>query len=93
LNGRLQERVFVYSGFSGNAPYVWEAIKRVTLALEGQLNNAFAVDVLPAAVVFAEGNTLGAFMLIARLSKRTMRQEGPMIYSERWQILCFGASF
>jgi SIR2-like domain len=61
LNGRLQERAFVYSGFSGNAEYVRDCISEVREALEGELNDAFAVDLDSAEIVFRNGNGLGEF--------------------------------
>jgi SIR2-like domain len=76
LNGRLQERIFVYSGFSGNAPYVWESIGQVRVALEGQLNSTFAVDLAPADTVFASGNTLGAFYVHCQVEQANYAEGG-----------------
>jgi hypothetical protein len=61
LTGRLPERVFVYVGFSGNAEYVRNCIRNISIQLNGNVNEAFGVDVRPAAEVFAAGDTLGQF--------------------------------
>jgi len=46
------------------------------------MNNAFAVDVLPAAVVFAEGNTHSGILCSLQVSKRTMRQRVDDLFRE-----------
>jgi hypothetical protein len=61
LTGRLPERVFVYVGFSGNAEYVRQSIRTISIQLDGNVNQAFAVDIVPANEVFTNGNALGTF--------------------------------
>ena len=61
LQGRLPERIFVYVGFSGNADYVRNSIRTISSQLNGNINEAFGIDVRPTAEVFSEGNSLGQF--------------------------------
>ncbi len=61
LTGRLPERVFVYVGFSGNAEYVRNCIRNISAQLNGNLNEAFAIDIQAAVDVFTAGNSLGQF--------------------------------
>jgi hypothetical protein len=76
LNGRLQQRILVYSGFSGNAPYVWTSIREVRDAIEGPLIEAFAVDRDPANIVFEADNELGAFYGHCQVSQERYDSEG-----------------
>jgi hypothetical protein len=69
LNGRIAERVFVYVGFSGNAPYLWRCITNTVANLEGYVNEAFGVDVVPAEQVFIGDNRLGAFYQLAHITE------------------------
>ncbi len=61
LRGRLQERIFIYSGFSGNVDYVRDAVAQIYGDLEGHVPGAYAVDIVSSGTVFAAGNSLGEF--------------------------------
>jgi hypothetical protein len=76
LNGRMQERVFVYVGFSGNAEYVRAAITTTANNLQGELNVAYAVDRVPRNEVFDNDNSLRQFYGHCRITADCYSDEG-----------------
>lgn len=76
LNGRLQERVFVYIGFSGDAPYVQRSIEQTLNDLQGMQNEAYAIDRESAETVFDSQNDLGRFYSLCGVTQENYSGEG-----------------
>jgi hypothetical protein len=76
LTGRLQERVFVYVGFSGNAPYVRSSISAVVRALEGYAGEAYAVDIQKSSLVFGGASDLGTFLNLSNVPPAKYSEQG-----------------
>jgi len=67
LNNRVQERIFLYVGFSGNASYVTDCVSTTTRTLEGNVHDAFAVDIVPANEIFESAHPLRHFFELTRV--------------------------
>jgi hypothetical protein len=76
LNGRLPERVFVYVGFSGNAEYVRGCVTSTTATLNGNMNEAYAVDIISAEDAYAPGNSLREFYTMSRVPELNYSSAG-----------------
>jgi SIR2-like domain len=76
LKGRLPERVFIYVGFSGNADYVRNCIRTISAQLDGNINEAFGIDVRATAEVFGAGNSLGQFYQESGVQETKYNQNG-----------------
>jgi hypothetical protein len=76
LQCRQLERVFVYIGFSGNAPYVRDSITAISGLLGDQRIDAFGVDRRPADEVFENGNGLGDFYRISHVPRENYSDLG-----------------
>lgn len=89
LNGRLQERVFVYVGFSGDAPYVRQCIEQTVENLRGRLNDAYAVDKLPTEAVFDGRSELGNFYTTCHVPPQNYSAAGSDPFLCRFADLVF----
>lgn len=76
LRGRLQERIFVYSGFSGNAPYVRASVADVMRALNQNMARAFAVDVRTPESVYDHDNDFGHFLRDSNVARDDYSPDG-----------------
>lgn len=76
LTGRLQEKVFVYVGFSGNAPYVQSSISAVVDALGGHAGESYAVDVQESDAVFGGASDLGGFLRLSNVPREKYSEHG-----------------
>ena len=69
LNGRVGERVFLYIGFSGSAAYVRASVRNAVMNLEGNINDAFGIDIRPVQEVFDDGDSLGEFYRLSNVNR------------------------
>ena len=76
LRGRLQERVFVYSGFSGNAPYVRASVAAVVRALNQNMARAYAVDIRSTESAYDELGDFPQFLRESNVARADYSPDG-----------------
>ena len=80
LRGRLQEKIFVYVGFSGNAPYVQASLNAVVRALEEHPGKSYAIDIIGSGEVFGGHNELGNFLTLSNVPQDNYCSDGSDVF-------------